>query len=293
MTPSISAVVHTLNEERNLPFALRSVRPWVDDIVVVDMASGDGTTAVARAFGARVFSHERLGFVEPARESGVAKARGDWVLVLDADELVLEPLSRRLRALAAADEADVVRVPRLNYLLGGPLEHSGWNPARDLQARFFKPGALRMSPLVHGQPEARPEARRLDLPVEPGLAIAHFNYLDTTHFLHKLDVYSGLEAAQAASRGEAPGAARALYRAGREWLARYVRHRGFADGWRGLSLSLLMAAYHVAVYAKQCELRDVGPRAEAVRRYREEAERLLAAYGPPGEDPRPGGGGAR
>jgi glycosyltransferase involved in cell wall biosynthesis len=278
MAPSISVVVHTLNEERNLPFALRSVRSWVDDIVVVDMASDDDTRVVAQRFGARVFAHERVGFADPARETGCAHATGDWILVLDADELVPEPLSRRLREIAAADSADVVRLPRLNYILGGPLAHSGWNPARDLQTRFFKRGAVRMGALVHQNASALEGARVVDLPAAPGGELVHFNYLDTTHFLYKLERYATIAAAEAHGRGERPSWRTLLLRGSREGLARYFKHGGWRDGWRGLSLSLLMVAYHVTVYAKQHELGEGLDRPDIERRYKEEAERLLAAY---------------
>jgi glycosyltransferase involved in cell wall biosynthesis len=281
MAPSISVVVHTLNEERNLPFALRSVRPWVDEIVVVDMASDDDTRAVAQRFGARIFAHERVGFVEPAREAGCAHATGDWILCLDADELVPEPLSRRLREIAAADSAEVVRLPRLNYILGGPLAHTGWNPARDLQTRFFKRGAVRMSAFVHENASALQGARVMDLPATPGGELVHFNYLDSTHFLYKLDRYAAIEAGEAHRRGERPSWRRLLLRGSREGLARYFRHGGWRDGWRGLSLSLLMVAYRVVVYTKHHELDDGLERSDVERRYRVEAERLLAAYAPP------------
>ncbi|PYU89881.1 MAG: glycosyltransferase family 2 protein, partial [Acidobacteria bacterium] len=116
MGPRISVVVNTLNEEKNLPYALRSVRSWVDEIVVVDMHSQDRTVEIAREYGAKVYSHEPMGFVEPARAFAVAQAGGDWILILDADEVVPLLLSRRLREIARRDEADVVTLPRLNYL---------------------------------------------------------------------------------------------------------------------------------------------------------------------------------
>jgi glycosyltransferase involved in cell wall biosynthesis len=278
MTPTISVVIHTLNEERNLPSALRSVRTWADDVVVIDMGSEDRTGEIARALGARVVGHERTGFVEPARAFGSAQAHGDWILLLDADEMVPEPLSRRLRTIANSDEADVVRLPRLNHILGGPLRHTGWNPDRDLSVRFFKRDRVEVPPWIHASPLPRPGSRVLDVPPDPSLCIVHFNYLDVSHFLFKLDVYTGIEAAEAAGRGEPPRAGRALARAAREWLARYAWHRGFADGWRGLTLSLTMALYHVLVYAKGMERLEAGTRDEVQRRYREEAERLLRAY---------------
>jgi glycosyltransferase involved in cell wall biosynthesis len=280
MPPFISAVVNTLNEERNVAFALRSLRPWVDEIVVVDMASDDATVEVARSFGARVVGHERTGFVGPAREVACAAARGEWLMVLDADELVPEPLSQRLREVARQNAADAVRMSRLNHLLGGPLLHSGWNPKRERHVRFFRRGAVQLETRLHEPPRPRPGTRVIELPDDPELSLVHFNYLDTTHFLFKLNDYAGIEAEQTARRGERLSAGRALGRALREALARYVWHAGWRDGWRGLSLSLFMAAYHVAVYAKLRERDDLGSRADAERRYREEAERLLAAYAP-------------
>lgn len=277
MTPTISVVCHTLNEERNLSFALRSVKPWADEIVVADMGSEDRTGEIARAHGARVIGLARTGFVEPARAAACGEARGDWVFVLDADEVVPEPLSRRLREIAEADEADVVRVPRLNHVLGGPLRHSGWNPERDLQVRFFKRGAVELDSRIHVPPRPRPGCRVLDLPADDGRCLVHFNYQDLSHFLFKLDLYSTVEAGQVGPR-DAVSAFSALGKGLREGLVRYVWHRGFADGWRGLTLSLAMALSPVLVYAKVREGREAGGREDVDRRYREEAERLLAAY---------------
>jgi hypothetical protein len=119
--------------------------------------------------------------------------------------------------------------------------------------------------------------------------LVHFNYLDVTHFLDKLNRYTSIEAGQAAAHGERAGAVVTVIRAMREWAVRFLWHQGYKDGWRGLALSGLMSAYHLAVYAKRCEL-DVGSSRETVmRRYADEAERLLAAYDPssPGVGRRP------
>jgi glycosyltransferase involved in cell wall biosynthesis len=89
--PRISAVFNTFNEEKRLRFALRSVKPWVDEIVVVDMHSSDATRTIAENFGAKVFLHEPLGYADPARAFAVAQATGDWILMLDADRLGTDP----------------------------------------------------------------------------------------------------------------------------------------------------------------------------------------------------------
>jgi glycosyltransferase involved in cell wall biosynthesis len=275
--PRISVVVNTLNEERNLPFCLRSVRPWADEIVVCDMHSDDRTAAIACELGARVVTHERTGFVEPARAFAVAQAGGDWILVLDADEMVPEPLSRRLRELAAAGQADVVRLPRLNYHLGAPLGHTSWGPHQDLQQRFFRKGALAFSPEIHSHPV--PSGRRLDLPYRDREVIVHFNYFDCAHLIEKLNVYTSIEARQARARGRGHSFGRAMWSAGREFLVRYVYRQGFRDGWRGFYLSLFMVFYRLATHAKLKELEAAGDRATIDARYRAEAERWLQGYG--------------
>ncbi|HEX6940313.1 MAG TPA: glycosyltransferase family 2 protein [Longimicrobiales bacterium] len=278
MDARISVVINTLNEERNLPFALASVRPWADEIVVVDMHSDDRTVEIARAHGANVFLHERREFVEPARAYAVAQATGDWILVLDADELVPEPLSRTLRAIARDDAADVVVLPRLNHLLGAPMRYTGWGPHQDRHPRFFRRGHFRPTDLIHGSPPPQEGARVLHLAYEPGHAIVHFNYVDTAHFLDKLNRYTSIEARQAAERGERAAGPRTLARAARVFLRRYVRQQGYRDGWRGLYLSLLMALYRVATDAKLKEIESVGTREAILDAYRSEARRILDGY---------------
>jgi glycosyltransferase involved in cell wall biosynthesis len=281
MKPRISAVINTLNEEKSLPFALRSVQPWVDEIVVVDMYSDDRTVDIAREFGAKVFFHERMGFVEPARPFAVAKATGDWILLLDADELVPFPLSQRLLAIAQGDRADLVRIPWLNYLLGAPLMHTGWGPTQDPHMRFFKRGFLQASPQIHSPLLPRSGGRVLVIPYEPACAILHFNYLDSADFLERLNRYTSIEAQQAFERGERATPVGVLIKAAKGFGLHFIKRRGFRDGWRGFYLSLFMSFYRIVTAAKLQELTALGPRELIESRYRQEAEKILKAYGEP------------
>lgn len=274
----ISAVINTRDAERYLAYALRSVRPWVDEIVVVDMESTDATPAIATRFGARVLTHTPLGYADPARAFACAQARGPWIVVVDADELVPPALARRLCAVAAGDEADAVRVSRVNHLLGRPLLHSGWNPARDRHVRFFKRGMVELPAAIHTGARPVGGARVLDLPADPTLAIVHLNYLDVEDFLERLNRYTSIEAVQAHARGERARWARTLAGALREWVVRYVRHRGYRDGWRGFYLALLMAMSRIATQAKLAELESTGGRERVLEGYRTTAERVLADY---------------
>src|SRR5258708_2343670 len=109
MTTSISAIVLTFNEERNLPDCLASLRAVAQEIFVVDSGSTDGTRAIAEAAGARVVSHP---FESHARQWKWAlealPLSGEWVLALDADQRVSPELSIEIAALKLAGGFDGV-----------------------------------------------------------------------------------------------------------------------------------------------------------------------------------------
>ena len=90
--PTISVVINTLNEEKNLPRAVASVKSFADEIVVVDMESTDKTPELAKSLGAKVFTHKKTGYVEPARNFALRQAQCPWLFILDADEEVPEGL---------------------------------------------------------------------------------------------------------------------------------------------------------------------------------------------------------
>ncbi len=254
MKPRISVVINTFNEERNLGFALGSVCRWADEIVVVDMHSDDRTVEIAEQYGAIVHLHPQVHFVEPARAFAISKASGDWIFVLDADEMVPKALSDKLLLLSEDSSADVFMIPRLNYLLGAPLHHTGWGPFEDRQLRFFKKGAAVMNDQIHGYVRPASGARVISLPYRNDSAIHHFNYINSSHFIQKLDRYTTIEARQAKDRGERASKLKAAIVTLATFVDRYVRRQGFRDGWRGFYLSGFMAAYRWATYAKLEEL---------------------------------------
>lgn len=278
MAPRISVVINTFNEEANLPYALRSVRPWADEIIVVDMHSEDRTVEIAREYGAQVFFHERMGFVEPARAFAVAQTTGDWVLILDADELIPAMLSQLLQSIARHDRADVIRLPRQNYLLGAPLFHTGYGAAQDRHIRFFKRGFLSLSPIIHSQLVPKPMARVYEIPPLPDHAIIHFNHLDTESFIEKMNRYTTIEARQHVRERARFHPLSSLRYAVWKFGVHYVKNQGFRDGWRGLYVSLFIAFYFLAKDAKQRELLTVGSQEDIRAIYRREAERFLTPY---------------
>ena len=276
--PGISVVINTLNEEKNLPTALRSVKPWADEIVVVDMYSKDRTVEIARQFGAEVFLHGGPGFNYPPRDYAVKQASKSWIFVLDADELVPSGLCNTLRDIAERDDADVVYIPRLNYLLGDALYHTRWGPNQDVQARFFKKGKILASSIAHQDFTPAPGAKVLQLSFNGSNAIVHFNYLDLFQFIERLNRYTGIEALQSFENGVHIGPLKAIAYAMKEFVSRYIKASGYKDGWRGFYLSTFMAFYRLVKAAKMKELEIVGSREKIIEFYRNEAESVLKDY---------------
>jgi hypothetical protein len=158
------------------------------------------------------------------------------------------------------------------------MMHTGWGPDQDPHARFFKKGFLQTTSDIHNYLQPARHSRVIELPFEPGLAIVHFNYLNSEHFIERLNRYTTIEARQAFQGGRRITPLRAVLIGVGEFLRRYLKAQGFRDGWRGFYLSAFMVFYRIAAAAKLHELKSIGPREVIESRYRQEAERILAAY---------------
>lgn len=276
---SLSGLIVVRNGGTAFEWALRSLSTWVDETVVVDMASDDGTPVLARSLGARVVHHPPVGYADPARPFGVEQTCGEWIIMIDADELVPLALSKALVSVAQSDCADAVRIPRLNYVLGAPSLGGPLAPSRDRHLRFFKRGALRFRTEPHALPIVLPGTRVLDLPVTDGQCLEHFAHRDMSDLLSRADRYTDIQARQDVASGSVVSTPVALRRAARQFAGGYLKHRGYRDGWRGFHTSAFMAYYELVRQAKGKQLASLGDAEQAEARYVRRAEALVHEYG--------------
>jgi glycosyltransferase involved in cell wall biosynthesis len=272
----ISGVVIALNEAHQLRYALSTLLPWCDEVVVVDQHSEDETASIAADMGATVYQHDRTGGIaDPARRFAVAQATGDWIFILDADEMVPPTLAAHLREFADSDpETDVVMVPRANVILGRWLKHGNNWPSR--HARFFRPGSLLMTDRIHKSIAPAPGARKHKLAADPGLAIWHFPGGNLSGLVRKVDRYTDIEARQAYARGKRTASPWDLLTdATRFFWRQYLKGRGYRDGTMGLAVALTRTYYRVLTAAKLWELPRKEQRAADVKATR---ERLLTRW---------------
>jgi glycosyltransferase involved in cell wall biosynthesis len=278
--PKISAVIVTLNEESNIKQAILSVKPWVDEIVVVDMMSDDRTVELARSLGAATFDHPRVGFVEPARLIAVDYARGEWILILDADEMISYSLSMELLRIVEHDSADVCLLPRLNYVLGKPMMHGQPNPDRDAQMRFFKRGTLQFSDKIHSVPTPEAGARVIKVKFAGNCAIHHFNSYNAAQLIDKMNRYTTIEAEQLFGQRKPTPTTRLLLWPVYSFMREYFIDHGWRDGWRGLYRAHLAGFYRLSREVKYLQFVECGQTTQCNVQYAHEVAELLHEYSP-------------
>lgn len=145
-TPSLSLCLIARDEEANIGRALASVRPWVDEMVVVDTGSTDRTVQIARELGAEVYHHEWSHDFAAARNASLEHARGDWLLVMDADEELDQESAPLLRPSLAAADCDCLLLEILQ------LSRDGAHTLQMVPRLLRNRAGIRFQGLVHERP---------------------------------------------------------------------------------------------------------------------------------------------
>lgn len=243
----ISVVINTLNEEKNLPHALASIKGLADETVVVDMYSDDDTVVIAKRADAKVYEHKRTGYVEPARNYAIEKATGDWILILDADEEVPKDLANKLKEISAdSKSSDYYRIPRKNIIFGKWIKHSRWWP--DYNIRFFKKGYVAWSEIIHSIPVT--QGKGADLEAVENNAIVHNNYSSIDQYIDRLNRYTTHQANVVIKSGYNFSWTDLIKEPVSEFIGRYFQGEGYKDGIHGLVLATLQAFSELVVYLK-------------------------------------------
>ncbi len=227
---SISVTVITKNEAAIIRTCLESVA-WVDEIIVVDSGSTDGTVEICREYTDKVVLTDWPGF-GPQKNRALDMATKDWVLSLDADECLTPELREKMQA-AMADPGGKVAftMPRRSNYCGKPMRHGGWWP--DYVTRLFRRGRARFSDdLVHERLIVEGPVGRIREP------LLHEAFSDIEEVLDTMNRYSTAGARMMRDRKERAGLSTALLHGFWSFLSTYVLRAGFLDGREGLMLAI-------------------------------------------------------
>jgi glycosyltransferase involved in cell wall biosynthesis len=244
----ISVVIITLNEEDRLEAALKSCSGIADEIVVVDSFSIDRTREIARQYHAAVYKNK---FVDYGSQKNVAleKASHEWVLNLDADERISEPLKQEILRLKKENKipAGGYLINRKTRYLGKWIRHSGWYPDRKL--RLFKKSLSRWEGRVHERLVHDGKTGRLKGD------ILHHTYRNLDAHIQRINRYSGMQAQDIVRNKKKLLLLRAILLPPVTFLRFYIWKMGILDGFPGLVIALVSSWGTALKYLKAIEMK--------------------------------------
>jgi glycosyltransferase involved in cell wall biosynthesis len=241
----LSAVIITLNEERNLARCLNSVKRVADEIIVVDSMSTDNTVQIAESFGAIVYQHSFAGFVEQKRKA-TEYANNDWIISIDADEEVNPELEQCIIDLKEhGPRHDAYKLSRLTNYCGKWIKHSGWYPDRLIRI-FNKNKGSWHGETVHESWQSHEGSTTGMLKGQ----LLHYSYTTITQHVKKIEKYTELGARDAVKNGKDCSLLKLIIVPNWKFFAYYIIRLGILDGYYGFIICKLESYASFVKYAK-------------------------------------------
>lgn len=239
---SVGLITH--NEEHSLRRTLEAVEGLADEIVIVDSGSTDRTAEIAAEFDARFYVEEWKGF-GPQKNSVIEKCRGDWILLIDADEKISYDLANMIECITFEDppEYEVYKIKFISFCFGEPVLCGGWSDF--YRIRLFRNGAGKYDDSqVHETFITGKKVGKLKQ------AIYHYTYETLADCVDKMNRYSTEAAFRYRLVGRRAPLFRGYFTARFHFIMMYIFKLGFMDGRRGYWLAKMSALYAQMKYAK-------------------------------------------
>jgi glycosyltransferase involved in cell wall biosynthesis len=244
---SISVLIITFNEEKNIRRCLESVK-WADEIVVIDSESSDRTVDIAKEYTDKIIVQEWQGYAA-TKNLGLQYISSEWLFAVDADEEISIDLKEEIFHAVQSSHCDGFFIPRMANFLGKWIKHSGWYPGYVLRL-IRKEKAHFYDKRVHEFLEIPEKVKKLENPI--------FHYTDPTitHYFAKLNRYTSLAAEDLWDQGKHFKFIDLMIRPLHLSFKMYIFKFGFLDGFQGLILAIFSGVYVFVKYAKLWELQN-------------------------------------
>ena len=246
----ISVVINTYNAEQYLEQVLDSVRGF-EEIVVCDMESTDSTLSIAKNYGCKIvtFPRGKYKIVEPARNFAIKNASNDWILVVDADELVTPELKNYLyRRIEDKDCPHGIFIPRKNKFMGKYLGKT----IGDLQLRFFIKQGTYWPEVIHSLPKIQGRIEKVSKK-EKNVMLVHLEQEHLHDRLEKINRYTDNELIRKKDRSY--NALSLIFQPIGVFFKSYILQQGFRYGKCGFIKAVCDSNYKFFTIAKVIENR--------------------------------------
>jgi len=237
MIQKLSVIIICMNEETRIRRCLESVK-WADEIVVVDSGSTDKTLEIVAEYTDKIFINTDWPGFGLQKKLAVDKATNDWVLALDADEVVSDLLKDEiLESMSAADEKVVYRVNRLTNFCNKFIYHSGWHPDRIVRL-FNKKLYTYNDNFVHETVDCK-DAKKIDLKGK----LLHYTFESLEEYIDKRNSYAKAWAESQYKKGCNTNIFKILGHSLFAFIRHYIIRLGVLDGYHGFLISVIQMQY--------------------------------------------------
>ncbi len=240
----LSAVIITYNEESNIGRCLQSLVGIADEIIIVDSASTDNTCSIAEQYGARIIQHPFAGFAAQKNLAAQA-ATNNWVLSLDADEVLSEELKSAILQVKSNAACDAYFLKRSTNFCGTFIRHGSWYP--DKQCRLWDKTKGDWQGTIH-------EKWRLFEPYKKygtlNGDLLHYSFNSISDYLNMTERYTTLSAQEALQKGKNVSLLKLILGPKFKFIQDYIIRLGFLDGYAGYVAYRLAANMAFVKYSK-------------------------------------------
>lgn len=242
----ISAFVITLNEERDIGRALKSLS-FCGEILVIDSGSTDKTIEIAKSCGARVIERPWPGYVEQKR-FGLEQCSGDWVLNIDADEEVSDELRAEIiSAVSSTEDIAGWELSRVVFYLGKWWRKGGWYPEYRLRL-------LKRSKASWGGDNPHERAIVSGRTSRLKGELRHYTYDNMTHHVRSLNNFAAAAAQSMHRKGKKFSVFSLIVHPPARFIKFFLIKKGFLEGFPGLLVAFFETGYVFLKYAKLWEI---------------------------------------
>jgi len=247
---TLSIAIATYNEEANIDPCLKAIS-WADEIIIVDGQSSDKTVAIAQKYKTKIISTKNLPMFHLNKQMAIDACKSDWILQLDADEIVSPALKKEIQAILSKPAKHIAengfKINRSNFFLTRFLKKGGQYP--DPVFRLYKRGQGRLPCLsVHEKTVINPPVGQLKHD------LLHYADTDFSRYLSRNNRYTTIMSQNLIDNKTPLSFVTFLnYFFLKPYLTFfqiYFRHLGFLDGFPGLIFAYYSAISHPAAFVK-------------------------------------------
>lgn len=242
--PQISAVIITYNEERNIERCIDSLQGVVDEIVIVDSFSTDGTETICTAKGVKFVQHKFEGHIEQ-KNYAITQASHPYVLSLDADEALDDELRQSILAVKNNWTADGYKMNRVTNYCGKWIWHGGWYP--DTKLRLWKSDKGTWGGLNPHDEFIMEEGTKI---IHLKGNLLHYSYYSVEGHVSQMNKFSSISAKSYYDKGKRSNLFLIVTKPLIAFLKAYVLKRGFLSGYYGFVIGIMDAQTTFLKYVK-------------------------------------------